>query len=183
MLQTINLDAGQGVEFAELGDFFRLLHASQALKVRFYLGGREVAIADGVTGGYAEQFREKFDRVRLESATAQSVQFVVRDGNRVDFDQPPNGNVSGAFAHAAHVVTNASGQLLAANVVRRYLLVQNNDAGGDVWVRVDGAAAVVGQGVKIAPGGSWEIAGYVPTGAVMAIGSVASNANVVTVEG
>ena len=90
---------------------------------------------------------------------------------------------SGAFANAQKTVTNASGQLVAANSARQYLLIQNNDATGDIYVRLDGTAATIGTGVKIAAGASYELQGYVPTGAVTAIGSIASNANIVLVEG
>ena len=190
MLQTIQLVAGQAVEFAELGDFLRILNAPYPLTVRYYKAGRELVSAYDVSGGYSEEFTggAQFDRVRLETATTQEVQFVIRQGNRVGYDAPPVGQVSvtntaGAFAHQGHTVTNASGQLLAANPGRRYLLIQNNDASGDVFVTTDGTDATTATGVKIGPGGSWEIAGYVPTGAVKAIGSLASNSNVITVEG
>lgn len=92
-------------------------------------------------------------------------------------------NINGAFTQAQATVTNASGQLLAAKANRRYLLVQNNDASADVYVTLDGTAATTAKGIKIAAGGSLELQGFVPIGQVNAIGSVASNANVVTVEG
>jgi hypothetical protein len=73
--------------------------------------------------------------------------------------------------------------VLAANANRRYLLIQNNDTAGIIYVRLDGGAATAATGIKIAAGGSYECAGYVPTGAITAIGDIASNANVVAVEG
>lgn len=185
----VTMSAGQTVEFYEPGDFFRLLSANQPIKVEFYRNGAEISEAAGVTTGYAEKMRiGEFDRVRIYSATAQTVSFVTRMGADVYFDAPPTGsvtiaNVNGAFTNSQHTVTNVSGQLRAANAARRYLLIQNNDAAGDVYVEVDGAAATVAAGVKIPPGGSYELAGFVPNGAINAIGSIASNANVITVEG
>lgn len=92
-------------------------------------------------------------------------------------------NVNGAFTQAQKTVTNASAVLLAANTARRFLLVQNKDASGDIYVTLDGSAATTANGIKVAAGGSIELQGYVPTGALYAIGSIASNANIVAVEG
>lgn len=92
-------------------------------------------------------------------------------------------NTCGAFTQAQEAVTTASAQLLAANAARRYLLIQNKDATGNIWVTLDGAAATTVKGVKVAPGGSYELQGYVPNGAINAIGDIASNTNVVAVEG
>jgi hypothetical protein len=186
---TLHLDAGAKVEFNEAADFFRLMAAAAPLTVTFYKGGSEVARGESVGAGYAEKWANGtfFDRVALTSATAQDVQFVTRLGNTVSFDAPPVGNVSitntgGAFTQAQATVTNASAQLLAARA-RRYLLIQNNDASGAIYVTLDGTAATAAKGVKIAPGGALELNGlYLPTGAVLAIGSIASNANIVVVE-
>jgi hypothetical protein len=109
-------------------------------------------------------------------------------GNTVSYDTPPEGNVAitntaGPFTHNVHNVTNVSGQLRVANQSRRYLLIQNNDASGDIFVRLDGAAATTSNAVKIPAGGSYELQGFVPNGAIYAIGSIASNTNVQTVEG
>lgn len=92
--------------------------------------------------------------------------------------------VSGAsVSHSQKTVTNASGQHVAGNATRRYLLIQNNDATGNIWVRIDGTAATTATGVKIPPGGSWEITGWLSENPVTMIGDIASNANVVVVEG
>jgi hypothetical protein len=188
MLNTVTIAAGATVPFVELGNFFRLMQASQAVDVFFYFQGSEVARSEGVSGGYAETFANKFDRITIKSATAQTIQYVARLGNNVKYDTPPNGNVTvtntaGAFVNAQETVTNASTTIIVANAVRRYLLVQNNDSSGDVYLRFDGGVATIGTGIKLKPGESIELQGYVPTGAVTAIGSIASNANVVSVEG
>ena len=188
MLLKFNIGAGGLAEFHEPGDFFRLLSSQGAVTVRFYRQGRELVEAEDVTGGYAERFVEAFDRIMIESASAQTIQFVARMGNQVSYDTPPNGqvivtNTAGAFVHAVHTVTSLSGQLKAANKYRRYLLIQNKNPSGDIYVKVDGQPVAVAGGVKIGPGGSWELAGYVPTGAITAIGSLANNPVVVTVEG
>lgn len=184
MLDTITLTAGQEQEFYEVGDFFRIMSASQPLTVRFYAQGAQVAESKGVAGGYAERFQAGgFDRIKLLSDTTQTVQFVARLGNQVFYDLPPFGNINGAFAQNQKTVTNASAQLLAANLFRRYLLIQNKDSVGSVYLKFGATAATTANGVRIPAGGSYEITGFVPTDAIQAIGDIASNANIITIEG
>lgn len=190
MLLSVTLGAGGSVEFNEVGDFFRLMSAPAAVDVAFYQQGRKVAESPGVSGGYAEKFAEHYDKFTLTSATAQTIQFAARLGNSVQYDAPPTGNVTvtnpiaqqGAFTQAPKTVTSASAPHLAALATRRYLLIQNNDAAGIVYVRLDGAVATAANGIKLAPGASLEIFNYTPTGAISAIGDIASNANVIMVE-
>lgn len=186
---TTTLTAGQRIEFFGQGDFFRLMAATAAIDISYYNNGREIAEANGVQVGYAEKFEEmNFERISITSATAQTITFATRLGNQVWYDTPPNGqvtvtNVNGAFTNLQATVTNASTTIDAASPSRRYLLIQNNDATGDIYVRLDGGVATLLTGVKIPAGGSYELTGFVPNGAITAIGSIASNANVVIVEG
>lgn len=180
---------GQRLEFFESGDFFRLMQAPSVINVQYYRNGALLDEAKSVGAGYAERFKNGgFDRVAITSSTAQNIQIAMRLGNEVFYDTPPVGNVaitnvSGAFTNVQATVTNASTTINPARPTRRYLLIQNNDPTGDIFVRLDGAAATTLTGVRIPAGGSYEITGYVPTGAITAIGSIASNPNVVIVEG
>lgn len=188
MHQKTSIGAGARVEFIEASDFFRLLSAQQVLTVEFYQNGAKVAEAIDIGTGYAEKVPTGFDRIVITSATAQSIQFVTRLGGDVRYDQPPTGNVNianskGAFTQAQATVTTTSAQLLAANAARRFLMVQNNDASGDVYITMDGTTATTAKGLKIPAGSAFELAVYTPTGAINAIGSIASNANVVVLEG
>lgn len=190
MQQTLTFTPGETKEFYEPGDFFRVLEATDPVEVIFYLEGKEVSQTGPVYDGYAEKWRGgAFDRFRITSATAQTVQIVARLGVDVQYDKMPEGtvdigNVNGPFTQASANVTSASGQLLAANLARRYLLIQNNDTTGIVYVTLDGTAATAAKGIKLLPGGaSLELQGFVPTGQVNAIGSLASNTNVIVVEG
>lgn len=186
---TFNINAGQRVEFYERGDFFRLMDSSGPVSVEYYFNGKEVAEAVNVGEGYAERFLQGgFDRFAITSAMAQTIQIAAREGGEVWYDTPPVGNVAitntnGAFTHASHTVTTTSGVLKNANPARRYLLIQNNDATGFVYVRFDGVAATTANAIKIEPGGSLELSNFVPTGEIEAIGDIASNANVRTMEG
>lgn len=189
MIVITTIAAGGQLEFHESADFFRLLDTDTTLDVIFYRQGAEIARAENVGEGYAEQFNQSnFDRVVIRSATEQNLQFVMRNGAIVFYDKPPTGNVNienvnGDFEQAQITVTNASGVAVAANNLRRYLLIQNKDSSADIFVTVDGTDATSGNGVKIAAGGSYELQGFVPKGAIKAIASVASTSAVVVVEG
>jgi hypothetical protein len=189
MYQAITLTAGVAVEFTEPADFFRVLEAVPTdLTLIFYVAGREVSRAESIEAGYAEKFAQPFDKVRISSATGGLIEFVQRLGSDVRYDKAPTGAVTlnglqGAYTQAQATVTNASGQLLAAKANRRYLFIQNNDAAGIVYVNMSGVAATTANGIKLNPGASLEIQGYAPNGQINAIGSIASNANVIVVEG
>lgn len=176
------------------GKYFTTLECTNPINVRFYLGGKQLDLGQvssllaglEVTLGEINDLGHAFDRVEIDVTGADTIKVGIGNGQaRYNRSQGSVAvtNVNGAFTQAQATVTNASGQLLAAKATRRYLLVQNNDASADVYVTLDGAAATTTKGIKIAAGGSLELQGYVPTGQVNAIGSIASNANVVTVEG
>lgn len=184
MLLSTTIQAGATLEFYETGDFFRLLECNNQVTVRFYHLGAELVNAEGISEGYAEKFAEQFTSIKITSDTTQTLQFVVRNGNTVSYDAPPVGAaLNGAFTQANVTVTNASTKLKAGNASRRYLFIQNNDASGDIYITLDGSAATTAKGIKIAAGNAYELQGFVTNGEIYALGSIASNANVVIVEG
>ncbi len=189
MYVKTTLTAGVPVTFSEQADFFRLLESERAdVEVYFYRNGAEIGRVQNIGAGYAERFPSGYDRLTIASASGGQVAYVARLGGDVKYDTPPNGNVtvtntSGSIADTEKTVTSASAELVAAKAGRRYLLIQNKDAAGIVYISF-GKAAVVGAGVKIAPGGSYVAdANYCPSNQIFAIGSIASNANVCVVEG
>lgn len=170
------------------GRHFRLLVTAGAVTVKLYKGGSAVSLGDmaALQAGLWASPAEGFDRVEIAITTAGAYQFGVSDGSS-GYDRS-NGDVAitnfnGAFTNTQKTVTSSSTSLVAANANRRYLLIQNNDASGIIYVTLDGTAATTAKGVKIAAGGSYELQGFVPTGQLFAIGSIASNANCVVVEG
>jgi hypothetical protein len=176
------------------GKYFTTLACSNPINVRFYKGGKQLDLGQisqllaglEVTLGNIEDTQAAFDRIEIDVTGTDTVQVGIGNGQaRYNRSQGSVAitNVSGAFVNAQKTVTNASATLLAANAARRYLLIQNNDTTGHIFVRLDGAAATTTTGVKIPAGGSYELQGFAPTGAITAIGSIASNANIVTVEG
>lgn len=189
MYQSVTLAAGVAVEYTERADFLRILESSLSdLQIIFYSQGREVARAENVGEGYSETVPEGFDRVRITSTAGSVVALVMRYGTRVGYDKPPTGtvtlaNANGPFTQTNFAITTTATQVLAANPARRYLMVQNNDAAGDIFVAVDGTTATALTGIKLSPGSAMEFVGYCPTGAVSLIGSIALNINVIVVSG
>ena len=184
--QSIVLGAGQKVMFYELGNFVRVLAATAVLTVRTFKYGAILTEAAGVSAGYAEMFEENYTAIEFYSATAQTIQFASRLGSQVYYDQAPTGNVSlinpvlGVGANTNVTVTTASSLILAASATRKYLLIQNKDASGNIYINF-GAAATVVNGLQIGPLGSYELANNMLTAAINAIGDIASNANIVIV--
>lgn len=117
------------------------------------------------------------------SGAANTVKLVVGGGDQ--FVDSNSGSVSvssnrmpviAGVTETLATVTNASAQALPANTGRGYLMIQNNDASGNVFVKFGSAATV--NSFKIPPGGFLEMLAPC-TDAIHMIGSIASNANVV----
>lgn len=172
------------------GQYFTTLECDNPVNVRLYKGGSMLNLGEikGLLAGL-EISEVDFDRVQVETTAADTVQIGIGNGNArynrqnaavaITSTLQPK---SGAFSNTQKTVTTASAQLVAFNVDRQYLLIQNKDAAGDIYVRF-GVAATVATGVKIGPGGSYEMNATQSTQAIFAIGSIASNSNVVVVEG
>jgi hypothetical protein len=94
--------AGTWREWFEPGDFFRLLSTTAPVSVEFYSNGKKTVELQSIEAGYAEYFRGEdgklpFDRVRIYSATTQTVQFVTRQGSDVRYDRGAS-SVTGTVA-------------------------------------------------------------------------------------
>lgn len=126
------------------------------------------------TGGAAE---ERFLPVLLDPTGAALSVIVANSPLPVTITPNPT-----AFVNSQITVTNASQIFSATNVTRNYLLIQNNDAVGNIYVRFAAAATVL-TGVKIPPGANYELNSNVSSSSVNIIGDIASNANVVLVTG
>lgn len=190
--ETINASGYK--EFGVQGDFLRLMVATGDVEIVYYKNGAEIARTGKVKAGYAETFRGvNFTSLRVydKSGAGNAVEFVYRLGGDVRYDRSV-GSVditaltptqAETVGQVQSTVTNASGLLLAARAGREYLLIQNKDPAGIVYLNLAGAAATVAGGVKLPAGGSFELNCNILTGAIYAIGDIASNANVIVVEG
>ena len=82
------------------------------------------------------------------------------------------------------LITAVSQEVFPVDLDRKMLYLLNNDALGVVWVFFGGAGAVVGQGMRLAPGGGGILLdNHVPTSRIFMIGTIASNPNVTAVIG
>ncbi|GKS96775.1 hypothetical protein [Acidovorax sp. SUPP2825] len=179
------------------GDYFKILASTGALNVKADWGELSGLIAgQGLEGS-------PFQRLYFTdvSGGSNTVKLFIGDEKFIDgmsgtvnvgtgSVSVSSGNIAvtstvqplAALDNQQKTVTNASTQLLAAKAGRKYLLVQNRDAAAAVYLAF-GVAATVAAGVRIVPGGSFELVGTCTAQAIFAIGDVASQSNVVTVEG
>lgn len=193
-------DAGATThEFNVPGNYFVLLACTNVMNVRFYKAGRQLDLATitgllagveatlGVWDPKAPNFA--FDKVAVDTTAADT--FTIGIGNgQVRYNRSQGSasitsitNQTSGDTNTNKTATNASAQLIAANAARRYLLVQNKDATGRIWLNFGAGAATQANGIKLEPGETYEREFAVPTQAIQAIGDAASNANIVVVEG
>jgi len=78
-------------------------------------------------------------------------------------------------------VTAAAADISPVNLKGRYVIIQNNDAAGVVYLNFTGDATVSTTMFRLNPGDSLEM--FNITNKISAIGSIASNANVAISEG
>lgn len=180
--------------FAIPGKYFRLMVTSAPVSVDFRKAGRSIGeSAENVQAGYYAEPADGYEGFTIQSATAQTATVAISDGlggyDRTVGDVTILGvaavsvsNTGGAFSTTAPAVTNVDSQVLAANAVRRYLMVQNQDSTANVYLRFGGAANVGAGSIKLPPGGYLELAGYCSTDSLHAVADQAAAA-VTAVEG
>jgi hypothetical protein len=176
---TIAFTAGQLITFEGAANYFQLLETSSGVDLEFQRNGATVAYAIGMEFGYAVKPEDGFNSFTIKSASAQTIKAVVGNG---DGSYNRNSGVvqiigqQGVFIQNRVSLTNVNQVLIAADLTRKYLFVQNNDAVAVMRLKVDGTAALVGAGIRIQPGGSYEPVGFMPTGAINAIMETATAA-------
>lgn len=184
-IYSYDVPANGSVRLPIVGAFFRILAALGTVRVQ-----TDAVNLNGLGAGDGFE-KTPFGWLTLTdtSGAVNTVRFVISDA--AFLNSPITSSVITAnrapqvagFANSAATVTNASAQLVAGNTARQYLLLQNKDTAGSIYVNFGAGAATVANGLKIPPGGYWEWNSTVTTQALQAIGDTASNANVVIVEG
>jgi len=189
---SVTFGAGDSRLFALTGEYFEIIDAPTPIDVVLsdFNGAQRARMSQASASFYSKGV--KFGVIQITSAAAQTIRFAYGSGEtgtrRATGSMTISGDVTlanqnGGFTQAQATVTNASTSLAAAKANRRYLLIQNNDSSGAIFVTLNGVAATLLNGIKIDPLGSFEIQGYAPTGQIFAIGSIESNSNCVIVEG
>lgn len=184
-IYTDTLSSGQVFPRQFIGAYFKIISATGPVDIK----------ANGVNlkGLTAGQGFEKipFDRLEITDASGASntIKYIIATEGFLD---GLTGAMqitqivpvqSGSFANTAKTVTNASAQLIAGNTSRKYLLIQNKDSSGSIYLNWGAGVATAGNGILIGPGGALEMSEAQSTLALQAIGSIASNANILVVEG
>lgn len=178
-METLNIPitAGETKSFGLAGNYIEVLEAGGTMDIVLYGPSGAVESARGSEQG--AWMLEPFTNFTLKSSITQTIKLLItgrQGGSRRQAGAVSITNVNGAFSQAQVNVTNAVGgvALLAANSDRRYLLVQNRDAVGNLYVTLDGTAPTAANGVKVEPGGALELAGFAPTGQVRAVADIAT---------
>ena len=189
---TVKIGAGSTEELAVKGDYVRLRSAPYDVILENPETSEKVEGSQGDdfelspfkrlkvtnTGGVDSIFKLTISQGKKAGSAQVAGNIAVSGGVTVNSQIP----AQAVGSNTQKTVTNASTSLVAANAQREYLLIQNKDATGNIYI-VFNAAATVAAGVKITPGGSFELNSNILTAQIFAIGDIASNANVVVVEG
>lgn len=187
MIETLSASfaAGETKTFIVSADYFELTGAPSSgvtVTLSDRSGAQVGAIKNSGAGIYVKPGR--FEVVQIQSTLAQTIDWIVADGDagtrRLAGAVTVQDSVTASAV--AGTVTNATAQLVAANSARKYLLIQNKDPVGKIWIQF-GAAATQAAGVLIVPGGNFEMISKISAQQIQAIGDLASNANITVVEG
>lgn len=179
----LTIDSGASANLLVHGDYFKIMSASGPITVRSDFG----ELSGLVAGQGLEDTPFKYLTLRNTSGGVNVIKLFIGDEKFID---GMSGDVSiskakaptsAAYTTTAVTVTNAATLIDAANAARGALLIQNNHASGNIFVGFT-AGVTVTTGIKVVPGGYMELS-VVPTGAIYAIGDIASNTAVVIVEG
>lgn len=116
--------------------------------------------------------------IRGEVAPGQYENILTDGAQHIAVNVSISGNV---WTTTNPTVTSSSGVLLAANAARKVFIIQNNDVSGIVYLGF-GVTATTSM-LQVGPGQSLTISVGVPVVAINAIGSIASNTNLVVISG
>jgi hypothetical protein len=181
--------AGAREDYPVKGDYIRLKTAS----VPVTFEGRDSGFKVTLEQGDSVRLKE-FQAVIVShgDAAEQTVTFYVGNGESLDSSQvggsvqvsnfPASAPSQVSPANSNPTVTSASAQLLAANAARKFLLIQNKDSVGRIYLNFGAGAATVANGLVLEPGEEFA-PGIIPVNAIQAIGDKASNANITVLEG
>ncbi len=166
---TVKIGAGLSDEFAFKGNYIRAKVAPYALTIEnMGSAGRDV-----FTLGEGEDaiFNGDFERLRITNNGVVDASFVLVIAKDAKVNSAKlSGNVTvnnnGAATQNRVSLTNVNQQILAANAGRKYLMIQNNDAGAVMRVKIDGSAATAAQGFRIPAGSTYAFDGFNVTGAI-----------------
>lgn len=169
------------------GSYFSLIDCQYPHDVRLYQGGKLLDLGEVKAIGAGLEVKldrpAVFDRIVIGVSQADTITMGIGDG-QARYNVRVAVPLRFAGTQTTRTVTNVSSNMISANPLRKYLLIQNRDPVGSIYINFM-VAATVANGIEIKPGGSLELTGAsgVSTNQVRAIGDLASNPNVITLEG
>jgi hypothetical protein len=181
-IYTLTLDANETRRLLVTGNAFKIISSTGSINAQSNFGTLE----NISTGQGLSDTDFSFLTLIDTSGALNVIRLFIGDQNFIDTSTQVVTNKqtqTANFANTAKTVTNASTQLVAANAARQYFLTQNKSATGTVYLNFGTAAATVANGIKIGPGGSYEMNQTQSTQAMQCIGDIASNNSVVVIEG
>ena len=184
------LQAGERIEIAASGNYVRVRKSLVELIIENGESNEKVEVSEGDDFEFSP-FKNLY--ITNTGAIADTIKLTIANGKKAG-SAKVGGSVAlagsvtlanGAMAQNRASVTNANQQILTANANRRYLLIQNNDAAAILRVTVNGTAATISQGFRIAAGETFELPVFAANGAINCIMETATAAagNVEFVEG
>lgn len=187
---TLSINAGERIEFAASGNYLQVRQSAVDLIIEHPEKNEKIEVSQGDDFQFSD-FKSLY--VTNLGATNEVIKFTISKDKKAG-SAKVGGSVNvagsvtlanGGMTQGRASVTNVNQQVLAGDIGRRYLLIQNNDAGAVLRVTIDGNAATASQGFRIAAGDSLEIATFAPTGAINCMMETATGAanNVEFVEG
>ena len=181
-IYDFTLAAGGSQTILVESDYFRVMTAAGVIDVI----GDTFGTLPALQAGQGLQ-NTSYKRLTIRDASGAPNTGTILCSGDLFIDNRTLGSVSlipatNSFVQLAAAVTNVSSVIDAANTSRKYLLIQNKDSTGSIYVNLTGAAATVANGIEVPPGSALELTTAVPTASITAIGSIANNPNILVVE-
>lgn len=154
--------AGRTWQLQTGGDYFRLVSCPDPVDVKFFRAGQEVASATQMDTGFYLKPAGGFDRIDIQSATAQTIKIMVLVGDggydrfNVDFSGAATISVKQGTTINDLPAVNigiAATAIVAADATRKALRMKNAGT-ADIYIG-SAAVTVAAAAIKIAPGETW----------------------------
>ncbi|AVO42727.1 hypothetical protein [Simplicispira suum] len=177
------------------GNYFTTLECTLPVNVRFFKGGKLLDLGEikGLLAGLEVTLGDigkeaAFDRVQIDVQAGDTVKIGIGNGQARYNRGQASVTVTQNTQTKINVTTlnpqvpSYSTMLIAANQNRNYLIIQNNSNSGTIWLRFQ-FNVTKKLGIRIPPGGNFEMNGPICIQAVYALGDIPANDDVVLVEG
>lgn len=167
----LNLPAGQLVPLTVRGDYLRVISGS----AEFQIQPDTSHSLSGMQSGMAYTTDKTFNELKLTSDVTQDVEIMAGLGRVDDNRSSISGTVDTAskgatVASSGETVGTSAVEILAADVQRRGVIIQNLDSAANIYI--GGSGVTTGSGLKVEPSG-FLVLDKAPQGAIYAIATAA----------